>query len=57
MNDQAHSASGREADPLGEMEIPILDREARAGTLVMHLTSVEQSLLYVLAARAGTRAT
>ena len=38
---------------LGEMEIDILNREVRAGTSVIHLTSVEQSVLYVLAACAG----
>lgn len=38
---------------LGEMEIDILNREVRAGTSVVHLTSLEQSLLYVLAACAG----
>ena len=38
---------------LGEMEIDILHREVRAGTSVVHLTSIEQSLLYVLASRAG----
>ena len=38
---------------LGEMEIDILNREVRAGDSVIHLTSVEQSLLYVLAACAG----
>ena len=38
---------------LGEMEIDILNREVRAGDSVVHLTSLEQSLLYVLAACAG----
>ena len=38
---------------LGEMEIDILNREVRAGTSVVHLTSIEQSLLYVLASRGG----
>ena len=38
---------------LGEMEIDILHREVRAGDSVVHLTSIEQSLLYVLASRAG----
>jgi DNA-binding response OmpR family regulator len=38
---------------LGEIEIDILNREVRAGTSVLHLTALEQSLLYVLAAHAG----
>jgi DNA-binding response OmpR family regulator len=38
---------------LGEIEIDILNREVRAGTSVIHLTSIEQSLLYLLASRAG----
>jgi DNA-binding response OmpR family regulator len=38
---------------LGEMEIDILNREVRTGTSVIHLTSIEQSLLYLLASRAG----
>jgi DNA-binding response OmpR family regulator len=38
---------------LGEVEIDILNREVRAGTSVLHLTALEQSLLYVLAAHAG----
>ena len=38
---------------LGEMEIDILHREVRTGNSVVHLTSIEQSLLYVLASRAG----
>jgi DNA-binding response OmpR family regulator len=38
---------------LGEMEIDIVHREVRAGTSVIHLSSIEQSLLYVLASRAG----
>lgn len=38
---------------LGEMEIDILNREVRAGDSVIHLTSLEQSLLYVLAAGGG----
>ena len=42
---------------LGEMEIDILHREVRTGTSVVHLTSIEQSLLYVLASRAGRTVT
>ncbi len=38
---------------LGEMEIDILNREVRAGTSVIHLSGIEQSLLYLLASRAG----
>jgi DNA-binding response OmpR family regulator len=36
---------------IGEMEVDIMAREVRAGTSVMHLTSIEQSILYVLASR------
>ena len=39
---------------LGEMEIDILNREVRAGTSVVHLSSIEQALLYLLASRAGS---
>jgi two-component system alkaline phosphatase synthesis response regulator PhoP len=38
---------------LGEIEIDIVDREVRAGTSVVHLSGIEQSLLYLLASRAG----
>lgn len=38
---------------LGEIEIDILNREVRAGTSVLHLTGLEQSLLYLLAANTG----
>ena len=38
---------------LGELEIDILQRQVRAGTSELHLTGFEQSLLYLLAARAG----
>ena len=38
---------------LGELEIDILKRTVRAGTSELHLTSLEQSLLYLLAANAG----
>ncbi len=38
---------------LGEIEIDIVHREVRAGTSVIHLTSIEQSLLYLLASRSG----
>jgi two-component system, OmpR family, alkaline phosphatase synthesis response regulator PhoP len=38
---------------LGEMEIDIVHREVRAGNSVIHLSSIEQSLLYLLASRSG----
>jgi DNA-binding response OmpR family regulator len=38
---------------LGEIEIDILSREVRTGTSVIHLSSIEQSLLYLLASRGG----
>jgi DNA-binding response OmpR family regulator len=38
---------------LGEMEIDIVNREVRAGDSVIHLSGIEQSLLYLLASRSG----
>jgi DNA-binding response OmpR family regulator len=38
---------------LGELEIDILARTVRAGTSELHLTPLEQSLLYLLASNAG----
>jgi DNA-binding response OmpR family regulator len=38
---------------LGELEIDILQRTVRAGASELHLTALEQSLLYLLAANAG----
>jgi two-component system KDP operon response regulator KdpE len=38
---------------LGDLEIDILNRHVRAGGSELHLTSIEQSLLYLLAANAG----
>ena len=38
---------------IGELEIDILKRTVRAGTSELHLTSMEQSVLYLLAANAG----
>ena len=38
---------------LGEIEIDILSRQVRAGTSVVHLSGIEQSLLYLLASRGG----
>jgi DNA-binding response OmpR family regulator len=38
---------------IGEIEIDILSRQVRAGHSVVHLSGIEQSLLYLLASRAG----
>lgn len=38
---------------VGEMEINILHRTVRAGTSELHLTALEQSLLYLLASNSG----
>jgi two-component system KDP operon response regulator KdpE len=38
---------------LGDLQIDILNRRVRAGDSELHLTSLEQSLLYLLAANAG----
>jgi two-component system, OmpR family, KDP operon response regulator KdpE len=38
---------------LGELEIDILNRTVRAGSSELHMTSLEQRLLYLLAANAG----
>jgi DNA-binding response OmpR family regulator len=38
---------------LGELEVDILHRRVRLGAGKLHLTSLEQSLLYLLAANAG----
>jgi len=38
---------------LGEIEIDIMQRQVRAGGSELHLTGLEQSLLYLLVARAG----
>ncbi|MDB5059828.1 MAG: transcriptional regulator [Chloroflexi bacterium] len=38
---------------LGELEIDIFKRHVRAGTSELHLTGLEQNLLYLLAANAG----
>jgi DNA-binding response OmpR family regulator len=42
---------------LGELEVDILNRRVRSGGGDLHLTSLEQSLLYLLAANAGRRVT
>jgi DNA-binding response OmpR family regulator len=39
---------------LGEIEIDILNRVVRAGVSEIHLSGIEQSLLYLLASRAGS---
>lgn len=38
---------------LGEMEVDIVNRQVRAGDSVVHLSGIEQSLLYLLASRGG----
>src|SRR4029434_5421247 len=38
---------------LCEVEIDIVRREVRAGTSLIHLSGIEQSLLYLLASRGG----
>ena len=38
---------------LGDLEVDILHRRVKAGTTKLRLTSIEQSLLYLLAANAG----
>ena len=39
---------------VGDLEIDVLNRKVYAGTSELHLTSLEQALLYLLAANAGT---
>ncbi|MGH2450434.1 MAG: response regulator transcription factor [Candidatus Limnocylindria bacterium] len=39
---------------VGDLEIDVLNRKVRAGESELHLTSLEQALLYLLAANAGT---
>lgn len=38
---------------LGEIEVDIVNRQVRAGESVIHLSGIEQSLLYLLASRSG----
>jgi DNA-binding response OmpR family regulator len=38
---------------IGEIEIDIVNRQVRAGDSVVHLSGIEQSLLYLLASRGG----
>jgi len=42
---------------LGEMEIDIVNRQVRAGESIIHLSGIEQSLLYLLASRGGRTVT
>ncbi len=39
---------------IGDLEMDVLNRKVRAGESELHLTSLEQALLYLLAANAGT---
>ena len=39
---------------IGDLEIDVLNRKVQAGDHELHLTSLEQALLYLLAANAGT---
>jgi DNA-binding response OmpR family regulator len=48
-----HAAPFTPVQRLGELEIDILHRRVHAGASEVHLTGLEQSLLYLLAARAG----
>ena len=38
---------------IGEIELDIVNRQVRAGQSVVHLSGIEQSLLYLLASRSG----
>src|SRR5438094_658503 len=38
---------------IGEIQIDIVNREVRAGKSIVHLSGIEQSLLYLLASRGG----
>jgi two-component system, OmpR family, alkaline phosphatase synthesis response regulator PhoP len=38
---------------IGEIEIDIVNRQVRTGSSVIHLSGIEQSLLYLLASRSG----
>ena len=42
---------------IGEIQIDILNRQVRAGDSVVHLSGIEQSLLYLLASRGGRTVT
>ena len=53
---RTHGASGKMVPRVrvGDLEIDVLNRKVYAGTSELHLTSLEQALLYLLAANAGT---
>ena len=38
---------------LGEIELDIVSREVRTGTAIVHLSGIEQSIVYLLASRGG----
>ncbi len=42
---------------LGEIEIDIVNRQVRAGQSVVHLSGIEQNILYLLASRSGRTTT
>jgi DNA-binding response OmpR family regulator len=42
---------------IGEIDIDIVNRQVRAGNSVVHLSGIEQSLLYLLASRGGRAVT
>ena len=42
---------------IGEIQIDILNRQVRAGDSIVHLSGIEQSLLYLLASRGGRTVT
>ena len=53
---RVHGSTGKIIPHLriGDLEIDVLNRRVRAGESELHLTSLEQALLYLLAANAGT---
>jgi two-component system KDP operon response regulator KdpE len=53
---RVHGGVGRVVPRLriGDLVIDVLNRRVRAGETELHLTSLEQALLYLLAANAGT---
>ena len=53
---RVHGSTGKVIPRLriGDLEIDVLNRKVRAGKSELHLTSLEQALLYLLAANAGT---
>ena len=53
---RVHGSTGKIIPRLriGDLEIDVLNRKVRAGESELHLTSLEQALLYLLAANAGT---